>query len=164
MEIFIRRAEREGFLLSPGVQECVHTYLVSLSLRDREHFGNARTVNWLFEQMKNRLAERIIHHAGSLEELSTFTSADVPQPVIPVSRNRQKDPLIIPLRPVKTEIGKTQTPETAPQEVVKNDIPIESEVRETQHAPEPAGDGDQPPTLPVNARQRRRSRKPPKEV
>jgi hypothetical protein len=59
------------------------------------HFGNARTVNQLFEQMKNRLAERKFESldretsvAQTLEDLSTFSPVDVPEPVLLPKRRR----------------------------------------------------------------------------
>jgi hypothetical protein len=61
-------------------------YLASLSQRDGDQFGNARSVNLVFEQMKNRLAERKLKHLvrglsdrEALDELSTFQIADVPE-------------------------------------------------------------------------------------
>jgi SpoVK/Ycf46/Vps4 family AAA+-type ATPase len=89
VEILRRRVERENYWIDPQVQQKVRDYLVYLAQRDKENFGNARTVNIVFEQMKSRLAERKtgearagrFHASQSLADLSTFIPDDVPEPV-----------------------------------------------------------------------------------
>ena len=108
LEIFDRRARKESYQYSPVVKKRIADYLSSLAERDRQHFGNARTVNLLFEQMKNRLAERTLEVQNaeapdnqSLEELSTFSPVDVPdritqpkrkKPSLPVERYLERPP------------------------------------------------------------------------
>jgi len=108
LEIFDRRARKESYQYSPVVKKRIADYLSSLAERDRQHFGNARTVNLLFEQMKNRLAERTLEVQNaeapdnqSLEELSTFSPVDVPdritqpkrkKPSLPVERYLESPP------------------------------------------------------------------------
>lgn len=95
--IFRRLARREQFGFSHPVENKVRKYLTAAALRDRTQFGNARSVGVLFEQMKNRLAERKMKEAGlhaeHLEDLSTFTTADVPEPV---TREKNRSPLFYP--------------------------------------------------------------------
>ncbi len=86
--IFRRRARQEQFGFNRHVEDKVRKYLAAASFRDGTQFGNARSVNVLFELMKNRLAERKMKTAGedaaNLAEISTFTSADVPEPPVTV--------------------------------------------------------------------------------
>jgi SpoVK/Ycf46/Vps4 family AAA+-type ATPase len=80
------KAAKEKFILDQTVENCVYTYLENAAVSDPVHFGNARAVNQLFEQMKTNLADRLVklngyqaQSANSKEnELSTFVPADVP--------------------------------------------------------------------------------------
>jgi stage V sporulation protein K len=58
VEIFRRKAQKENFQYSTEVEQKVKEDLIALAVREGHHFGNARTVNILFEQVKGRLAER----------------------------------------------------------------------------------------------------------
>jgi SpoVK/Ycf46/Vps4 family AAA+-type ATPase len=97
VQILSSRAKREEFYLDQWVQQKARGYLSYLSQRDRDQFGNARTVNLIYEQMKGSLADRKIkeassqngYHTSSLEELSTFSIDDVPDlPVRSYSKGR----------------------------------------------------------------------------
>ena len=81
--IFRRQARREQYGFSHPVEIKVSKYLSAAALQDGTQFGNARSVGVLFEQMKNRLAERKMREAGEnaaqLDDLSTFITADVPE-------------------------------------------------------------------------------------
>lgn len=86
--IFRRLARREQYGFSRQVEQKVRAYLHAQAKVDENQFGNARAVNVLFEQMKNRLADRkmkqIQDDSNQLDDLSTFTTADVPEPKKPL--------------------------------------------------------------------------------
>lgn len=81
--IFRRRARQEQFGFSRQVETKVRKYLELAAEQEGSQFGNARSVNLLFETMKNRLAARKMKEAGQnpkqLDDLSTFITADVPE-------------------------------------------------------------------------------------
>jgi SpoVK/Ycf46/Vps4 family AAA+-type ATPase len=87
VEILLLRSERENFILDYQTQQKAREYLIYLARREKGNFGNARTVNTVFEQMKGKLAKRKAaesrtdknHAPQSLTDLSTFTPADVPE-------------------------------------------------------------------------------------
>lgn len=86
LEIFTRKMERDGYRLDQAVEKAVSETLAAQAAREEGHFGNARSVNGLFEQMKNRQAERVMHQLDDLHEgdsysldLSTFTLDDLPE-------------------------------------------------------------------------------------
>jgi hypothetical protein len=85
-EILKRKAQSESYQLPPMVEQRALEYLVQLNHRDGVKFGNARSVNRLFEDMKGRLAERLAgqlqgdkgEDAPGMDTLSTFEESDVP--------------------------------------------------------------------------------------
>jgi len=85
LDIFRRMAQEEGFDLSQGAEAQTREYLGALQQQNPQGFGNGRTVRNLFEEMKERLAER---EAGSeaWSDSLIFTAEDVPPPPGPVSR------------------------------------------------------------------------------
>ena len=100
LDIFRLRANQENFQFDDLVERRVTAYLDSLSAHDGEHFGNARSVNLLYEQMKGRLAERKIAemenasevNLDSMQGLSIFTSRDVPEPAALPGRRKTAFP------------------------------------------------------------------------
>jgi SpoVK/Ycf46/Vps4 family AAA+-type ATPase len=87
IEIIQRLAKQDDYQLSPEVLVEVRHWLELTRLKDSIHFGNARTAIDLMEQMKGRLAERIIQSipAGARIDLdkldlSRFVPQDVPPP------------------------------------------------------------------------------------
>lgn len=94
--IFRRMARREQYGFSHQVENGVRKHLVEAARRDRSQFGNARSVGVLFEQMKNRLAERKMREAGQnvaqIDDLSTFITADVPEAA--VSKGKKQPPIL----------------------------------------------------------------------
>ena len=101
LEIFRRRALQENFQYGQPVEQKVRETLAALAKRDGQRFGNARSVNSLFEHMKSSLAERKMANLQAMEvvpnqgpavepvqdeEWSGFVLADVPNPVSPLKR------------------------------------------------------------------------------
>ncbi len=81
--IFKWKVAREKYLLADGVDAEVYRFLESAAKHDPVHFGNARAVNNLFEQMKTNLADRIARQGLKIDqpgepELSRFAVEDVP--------------------------------------------------------------------------------------
>lgn len=113
IEILRRKATKEGYIIPAGVAAKIRQYLAVQSKLDHEHFGNARSVNLLFEQMKNRLAERKVrdvqhgHGIGNIvsAELSTFAVEDVPAQERKSRARRSAEtlannlPLLAPIQP-----------------------------------------------------------------
>ncbi|MBN2385413.1 MAG: AAA family ATPase [Anaerolineales bacterium] len=83
-EILCRKAATEGYLLSKDVVASAGRVLEDLKRREATHFGNARAVVQLFNQMKSALATRVIRskneHAQEPtdEEMITIVRQDVP--------------------------------------------------------------------------------------
>jgi S1-C subfamily serine protease len=80
LDIFRRMAQEEGFSLSEDAEAQTRQYLGALQQQNPQGFGNGRTVRNLFEEMKERLAER---EAGSeaWSDSLVFTADDVPPPL-----------------------------------------------------------------------------------
>jgi SpoVK/Ycf46/Vps4 family AAA+-type ATPase len=103
-EILKGLSSRESYILSQEVIERVVSYLdIIRSINDRS-FGNARTVQSIFECMKDALAERVLSEKGvdhSAISLSTFVVDDVPVPagIVPAPGLRF-GPIPRPLRKV----------------------------------------------------------------
>lgn len=77
--ILKRKAEKEGFLIHIDGEKRVRKYLSTLAVSDPTHFGNGRSVNQLYEHMKNNLANRLASGAIADESLlSKFLPNDVP--------------------------------------------------------------------------------------
>jgi hypothetical protein len=76
----------EGYRWGEGVAERAEKYLQFLKLRDGERFGNARAVRLLFEQVKDRLAVRLLEaahrsgHSPDPQALSLILPVDLPEP------------------------------------------------------------------------------------
>jgi stage V sporulation protein K len=104
VEILEGLASRESYILSQEVIERVVSSLdIIRSINDRS-FGNARTVQSIFECMKDALAERVLSEKGgdhSAISLSTFVVDDVPVPagIVPAPGLRF-GPIPRPLRKV----------------------------------------------------------------
>jgi SpoVK/Ycf46/Vps4 family AAA+-type ATPase len=83
VDILARLCERDSFILPPEVSERVMEYLEIIRSSGGQSFGNARTVQAIFECMKDSLAERVLSDktgTRSNEVLSTFYMDDVPVP------------------------------------------------------------------------------------
>jgi stage V sporulation protein K len=87
IEIIQRLAKKDDYQLNPEVLVEVRHWLELTRLKDSVHFGNARTAIDLMEQMKGRLAERVIQSIPSDTridlhklDLSRFVPQDVPPP------------------------------------------------------------------------------------
>ncbi len=74
-EILQGLAELEHFVLPQPVRERAEKALASARKQDRGSFGNGRAVHTLFQEMKDRLAERVVN--GGEEDLNTFVIEDV---------------------------------------------------------------------------------------
>ncbi len=73
--ILMGLAEAERFVLPLPVLERARQALDAARKRERDQFGNGRAVHALFQEMKDRLAERVVY--GGEEDLNTFVEADV---------------------------------------------------------------------------------------
>jgi SpoVK/Ycf46/Vps4 family AAA+-type ATPase len=77
---------KEHYNFDNPLKEKVYSYLEWQKLKDKDHFGNARSVRELFEKIKTAAAYRIVEYKRNLdrgltvEELSNLTEADVPDP------------------------------------------------------------------------------------
>jgi hypothetical protein len=79
LEIFKRLAQEAGYQVSAAAEEQAKTYLQGRREQDGSSFGNARTVEQLFQHMEERLADRlVVGTEGELENV-TFEADDVPQ-------------------------------------------------------------------------------------
>jgi SpoVK/Ycf46/Vps4 family AAA+-type ATPase len=82
-EILERLALRDGYILTKNVIDRVLVHLDQMRAGDARSFGNARTVQTMFECMKDSLAERVLSDKSTVytaEQLSTFLVDDVPVP------------------------------------------------------------------------------------
>jgi SpoVK/Ycf46/Vps4 family AAA+-type ATPase len=79
LEIFKRLAQEAGYHVSTAAEAQAKAYLQGRREQDGSRFGNARTVEQLFQRMEERLAERLVGGTeGELEHV-TFEADDVPQ-------------------------------------------------------------------------------------
>src|SRR4029450_10440307 len=77
LEIFKRLAQEAGYQVSAAAEEQAKTYLQGRREQDGSSFGNARTVEQLFQHMEERLADRlVVGTEGELENV-TFEADDV---------------------------------------------------------------------------------------
>ena len=101
-EIFEKIAGQEGYSHPPEILSDIRLNLELARQRSKRNFGNARAVKELFDQMKGRLAERLVNLPAFIESpgsidaglLQTFTAEDVPEPAYPVNitaRGAQKN-------------------------------------------------------------------------
>lgn len=86
VEILTHTAEKNGFILPETLQPELGKVIQVWMAQKGHFFGNARAIQQLFDQMKSRLAQRIIElrnldHPLTREEMMTFTLDDIPQPV-----------------------------------------------------------------------------------
>ncbi len=92
LEIFEKMARPEGYLYPPEILADIRLNLELARQRSPRSFGNARAVREILEQMKGRLAERLVNlpafkdSPGSLDQtlLQSFIREDVPEPAYPV--------------------------------------------------------------------------------
>jgi SpoVK/Ycf46/Vps4 family AAA+-type ATPase len=96
VEIFEKLATREGYLYPPEILPDIRLNLElsrrHMLLLHKRSFGNARAAIEIFDQMKGRLAERLMNMPaftdapGSLDQalFLTFIPEDVPEPAYPV--------------------------------------------------------------------------------
>jgi SpoVK/Ycf46/Vps4 family AAA+-type ATPase len=106
VQIFLQKAAAEGYITPPKVARVVRETLIRQREADGEGFGNARSVQVLYERMKNRLAERMVKKLQQpapapdsarpdMVEVFTFAPQDVP---------RVKKPLAV--RPSRSNAAK----------------------------------------------------------
>ncbi len=115
-QILRNRANKENFILPEPVVARAVEYLEGQALRDGPNFGNARSVNMLFEQMKSRLAERKLKGAAqgqhaelsNIQDLSTFAITDVPEPL------RVRAATYLPKRPTPEKATPPRDQKAAP--------------------------------------------------
>ena len=127
-QILHNRASKENFILPEPVVARAVDYLYAQSQREGPNFGNARSVNLLFEQMKSRLAERKLKGASqgqpadlsNIQDLSTFAISDVPEPLrvraatyLPKKPAAEKPAV---KQPIVKPAGKPANPPAAPPE------------------------------------------------
>ncbi|HMD88360.1 MAG TPA: AAA family ATPase, partial [Anaerolineaceae bacterium] len=120
VEILLNLSEKEDYHLSSEVINEVRAWLELSRLKENTHFGNARAVINLMEQMKGRMADRILQSLppGSDPDLTqldltTFLPQDVPpagfsvsfEPNSPPAGNKT-NPLSNPLSWILTDNGK----------------------------------------------------------
>jgi SpoVK/Ycf46/Vps4 family AAA+-type ATPase len=100
VEIYRIRVGKENYQIPDEVEQKVKKYLLSALAQDGQKFGNARSVNNLFEEMKSRLAERKIREQiiqgvdediQANSEFSTFAVEDIPV-MARVLKNRNLNP------------------------------------------------------------------------
>ncbi len=72
--ILLGLAEAEHFILPEPVLERAQQVLAAARQREQGQFGNGRAVHALFQEMKDRLAERVIN--GGDEDIDTFLAED----------------------------------------------------------------------------------------
>jgi len=84
IEILQSFSLQESYHLTQEVLDCASDVLEKVRVMENEHFGNARSVQNLFEHMKGSLAVRVMtmmsHHSPSFdtdETFSTFTIHDL---------------------------------------------------------------------------------------
>ncbi len=118
-EILVRLAEREKYLLPAPVLAEARQRLESAG-----EAGNARLVRSLFEQMKTRLAGRVMNEAerrkpGELnqDELCTFISADVPGKALHSDPSFFQAAKVPPLPPGAIDLLRNPTSTTSRQTV-----------------------------------------------
>lgn len=95
VEIFEKVAAREEYLYPPQILSDIRLNLELSRQRDKRNFGNARAVIEIFDQMKGRLAERLVNLPAFKESpdsldsslFQTFTTEDMPEPAYPVDFN-----------------------------------------------------------------------------
>ena len=93
VEIFAKLARQEGYLYPVEILADIRLNLELARQRSKRNFGNARAVRELFEQMKGRLAERLVNLPAFIESsvsfdvtlLQKFTVEDVPEPAYSVT-------------------------------------------------------------------------------
>jgi SpoVK/Ycf46/Vps4 family AAA+-type ATPase len=89
-EILRQLSKRDGYILKKPILERVLEYIELVRRSDGRSFGNARTVQMIFECMKDSLAERVLANkkgSYSKQRLSTFHIDDVPVPVANIIPN-----------------------------------------------------------------------------
>lgn len=109
LAILTERVHQEGYTIPDPVLRKVQKYLAAVKGKQGASFGNARSVNTLFDQMKSSFAERKIREVQaqhSLQEpadldLSTFDLVDVP--VLPKNAAPQPQPRLPIFPPTKGE-------------------------------------------------------------
>jgi SpoVK/Ycf46/Vps4 family AAA+-type ATPase len=82
-KILQQLATRDGYVLPQEVCESVLIQLDLLRSAEKRSFGNARTIQAIFECMKDSLAERVLSDKNAIcsaDVLSTFLVSDVPVP------------------------------------------------------------------------------------
>ena len=124
IEIMVRLAKQEDYRLDSNVLQEARHWLELNRIKETRQFGNARSVINLMEQMKGRLADRILQAVPAGErpdpnrlDLSTFLPEDVPPPGFSVIFNsnassaniNQSDPLLNPLSWIVTDDGDAET-------------------------------------------------------
>ncbi len=68
-------AEQEHFILPERVQARAENVLATAQASEGHRFGNGRAAHALFQEMKDRLAERVVN--GGEQDLNTFAEGDV---------------------------------------------------------------------------------------
>lgn len=87
MRILVKLIEKDHFIIGdPGVLPKCGEYLKQAKARQQKNFGNGRLVNTFYENIKTRLANRVIQLVSNLEPsqyadvLNTITPEDIPEP------------------------------------------------------------------------------------
>ena len=88
VEILQKNMQQEGYIFSEAVLQKAQEYLRQSKQRYQRYFGNARTVQTLFEMIKTRLAQRVVPLTRSAvpeelaQMLNTIQPEDVPEPEV----------------------------------------------------------------------------------
>jgi SpoVK/Ycf46/Vps4 family AAA+-type ATPase len=102
VDIFEKLAKKEGYLYTPEILPDIRLNMElsrrHMLLLHKRSFGNARAALEIFDQMKGRLAERLMNlpafteAPGSLDQalFQTFIAEDVPEPAYPVDLTRRE--------------------------------------------------------------------------
>ena len=91
MSIFMNIAGDEGFYVPEGIIEDLKNYFIAVKKQHGKHFGNARTIHQIFQNMKGNLAERVfseldpntIRNQINIEEIKEFKFEDIPRLSVP---------------------------------------------------------------------------------
>jgi hypothetical protein len=94
--IFKNLADQEGYGYSPDVLQELKSKFNVIKWQDEINFGNARAVKEVFEQMKGRLANRLVKHqikenVTNLKKMREFHFEDLPEFGYQVTLNNRPD-------------------------------------------------------------------------
>lgn len=147
-QIFKDLAAKEGFIVEEEIITAVRNNIEMQGANEGNHFGNARSVLRLFEEMKSRLAERNVAESNlgqteripSLQSLSTFVLHD-----LPAARYHPLTSAIATLPSKKSAFFENQSVRDSASDSERSEHPLSADV--IQKLPEPDPNSSQPPHL-----------------